>query len=1147
VGEGKGTSAGATLGLMLPRARFGWRLIVITVLVSLLAVWAGGIDPVAGLILGAGVLAGRFAIRRRGRRTVRWVAGGVSVFAVVGAGSVAAATMHWHIPRSPLLVRSSSTSRPPADSGAVPRREVLGFVASDESDSVAGVDRDAAALSELAATGVTLGAVPGSLAGVAASDTLLRSHLNGARGYLVVSNYDDASGDFNGRRAEVMLASPSARAAVVAGLRAMVTRQGWDGVVLDLESTGIAGRAGLVALTGQLHAALAGRAVIVAVPAWEATDTGAAAGIDLAGLAASADRIVWMAYDQHDPSGAAGPVGDLRWTRVSVSQALRSVPADKLLLGVAGYGYLWPASGSPSELTYPALAALAAGPGAVDRYDPAAGERHVVTADGGQAWFQDARSMQDRARLASQLHLAGLAVWRIGSEESGSLGQLPGPVLKHDGLSLDGRIVQQVHGAGAIALTFDDGPDPTWTPQILDILERRHVPGTFFVIGREAESSPDLVRREVDDADIIANHTYSHPDMNQIPQWRAKLEIVADEAVLQGITGRKPLLFRSPYGNGDANLRGAPSRNQLAASLGMHAIGWTDDPTDWARPGVARIVDAAVAQAGDSGVILLHDGGGNRAQTVAALPLIIDRLRAQGYTFTTADALDGDVVQPYASRDSGWSKVRGLAVVTGFRLAFGLTVSLRWLVLVIALLSIARLVVTVPLAFVHRSRGRRAPSSTSNRSSISVLIPAHNEAAVIGKALAALAALPAAEAPGEIIVIDDGSSDDTARIAAAHWTAAVAASPSAAASRALVTPQAGTLRVISQVQAGKAAALNAGIAAANGQIVVVLDADTIVTPGMLPALAGHFDDSDVGAVAGNVKVGNRRGLLARLQAAEYVTSLNLDRRAQAVLNTVAVVPGAAGAFRRQALLEVGGYPTGTLVEDADLTVRLLRAGWRIPYEARAVAWTEAPQSIVDALRQRRRWAFGTVQLLFAHADIVGRRSAGPVGVLGLPWTMITQVLLPAAAPIADLYLLYLLLSGDAGPATVTLLLSGLLDVAVVALAVALEGEDWRMIVTAPALRWIWRPLLVVAVAGSVRRWLRGESHRWAPSRRYATVLIPGQLRLQELVTVPPIRGAATGSIVQAGAHATSGSVVPPASLATAEVLASPTRGGDRVR
>jgi peptidoglycan/xylan/chitin deacetylase (PgdA/CDA1 family)/spore germination protein YaaH/GT2 family glycosyltransferase len=1070
-------------GPVLPgasRSRLGWRLITLTVLVSLVVVAAGGVDPVAGVILCTGVVLGRIAIRRRGRRTVRRLLVAVSMLAVVGAGGVAAATVHWRVPRSPLLVRwgaGPTRANVVTGSGGPAGTEVLGFVASDEADSVAGEDRDAASVSELAATGLTLGAQPGTLSGAPVNDSLLRAHLNSARGYLVVSNYDDAAGDFNGARAEAMLSSPSARGHVVGALRAQATAQGWDGIVLDLESIGPGARAGLVSFTRELHAALAGRPVVVAVPAWEVTDQQTGSGFDLTGLAAVADRIVWMAYDQHDPSSGPGPVGDLAWTRASLLEALRRVPAGKLLLGVAGYGYVWPASGKPGELSYPAVAALAARPGSRSGYDPVSGELHVVTADGAQAWFQDARSFAERVRLADRLHLAGVALWRVGSEQPGTLGGVPGRVLQHSGLSLDGRTVLRVHGAGAIALSFDDGPDPTWTPQILDILDREHVPGTFFVIGRAAESSPDLVRREVDAGYVVGNHTYSHPDMNAIPDWRARLEIVADQAVLQGITGRKPLLFRSPYGNGDISTHGAASRNQLASSLGLHAVGWTDDPTDWATPGVAKIVDAAVAQATDSGVILLHDGGGNRSQTVAALPLIIERLRAQGYTFTTADAVDGDVVQPYASRDSGWSKVRGLAVVTGFRLVFGLAVSLRWLILAIALASIARLVLSLPLAFVHRRRERRLPPEPAvARLPVSVLIPAHNEAAVIAKALAALAALPLSDGLDEIIVIDDGSTDETARIASA-------------AARAQEGP---ILTVISQPQAGKAAALNTGIAAAHNDVLVVLDADTVVTPGMLPTLAAPFADPRVGAVAGNVKVGNRRGLLGQLQAAEYVTSLNLDRRAQAVLNAVAVVPGAAGAFRRQALLAVGGYPTETLVEDADLTVRLLRAGWRIPYESRAVAWTEAPQSVRDALKQRRRWAFGTIQVLFAHADIVGRRRGGAVGVLGLPWTLLTQVLLPATAPVADLYLTYLLLSGDAGAAAVTLLLSAVLDVVVVGLAVWIEGEDWRMVIAAPALRWAWRPLLVVAVAGSLKRWLRGESHRWAPSRRYASVRLPEQ-------------------------------------------------------
>jgi cellulose synthase/poly-beta-1,6-N-acetylglucosamine synthase-like glycosyltransferase len=296
--------------------------------------------------------------------------------------------------------------------------------------------------------------------------------------------------------------------------------------------------------------------------------------------------------------------------------------------------------------------------------------------------------------------------------------------------------------------------------------------------------------------------------------------------------------------------------------------------------------------------------------------------------------------------------------------------------------------------------------------------------------------------------------------------------------------------VIREPQLGKASALNAGIAAAEGDVVVVLDADTVLTPGFLAAVLPHFADPQVAAVAGNVKVGNRHSFLARLQALEYIVSLNLDRRAQAQLNIISVVPGAAGAFRRQALLAVGGYPTDTLVEDADLTTALLLAGWRIPYEASAVAWTEAPERFSAVLRQRRRWSYGTVEVAAKHAGRMLDPGAGRVGLLGLPWMVASQVVLPVAGPLADVFLLYLLLVGDMGIAMVILGLALLIDLVVVAVAVLAEGEDRRLLLWVPFLRLVWRPLQLFAVFRSVGRWSLGGAERWRKIERYGTVELP---------------------------------------------------------
>ena len=269
---------------------------------------------------------------------------------------------------------------------------------------------------------------------------------------------------------------------------------------------------------------------------------------------------------------------------------------------------------------------------------------------------------------------------------------------------------------------------------------------------------------EVDDGHVIGDHTYSHPDLAKSADWRSRLEISGAAWVVEGETGRRPLLFRSPYGNGDA----APSRrkkgaDQLASDLGFHPVGWTDDTDDWEQHGPDTIVHAALSQLSERTIILLHDGGGKRDQTVAALPRIIDALKARGYLFTTADALDGATPGPYAVRKGIAASVRGLGVVTGFRLQLALRRLMLWVAVATALGSLLRLLLAAPLALVHRFRRRRPLAAGGPLPPATVIIPAFNEELVIAKAIAAVSRLD--PAPAELIVVDDGSTDGTAEVA----------------------------------------------------------------------------------------------------------------------------------------------------------------------------------------------------------------------------------------------------------------------------------------------------------------------------------------------------------------------------------------------
>ena len=248
--------------------------------------------------------------------------------------------------------------------------------------------------------------------------------------------------------------------------------------------------------------------------------------------------------------------------------------------------------------------------------------------DGTVLWWSDNRSIATIAGIAVKHHLEGAAVWELSTTESlvSIAATLPlDRVVINSSLA---RGVTQISARGLVALTFDDGPDSTWTPQILAILAKYNVPATFFDIGMNAEANPGLVQQEISSGNIVGNHTYSHLDLTAIPQWRAQLEIKANNWVLQGITGREPDLFRSPYGAQELTDAQSAAHQDLAASLGMQPVGWNVDSLDWTRPGVARIVANATGSTAAAQIILMHDGGGDRSQTVAALPLIIEALRA---------------------------------------------------------------------------------------------------------------------------------------------------------------------------------------------------------------------------------------------------------------------------------------------------------------------------------------------------------------------------------------------------------------------------------------------------------------------------------------------------------------------------------------
>ena len=244
-----------------------------------------------------------------------------------------------------------------------------------------------------------------------------------------------------------------------------------------------------------------------------------------------------------------------------------------------------------------------------------------------------------------------------------------------------------------------------------------------------------------------------------------------------------------------------------------------------------------------------------------------------------------------------------------------------------------------------------------------------------------------------MLVVDDGSTDGTPEKV-----------------ESLGIPN---VRVLRQKNSGKPEALNAGIRAAKHEIIIMIDGDTVFEPDTVRLLAQPFADPTVGAVAGNVKIANRDELIGRMQHIEYVVGFNIDRRVQDVTGSIITVPGAGGSFRRKALLQVGGMSTDTLAEDTDLTIALGRAGWRVVFEERARAWTEAPATMAQLWKQRYRWSYGTMQAMWKHRGAVRQKGfAGKVGRRGLAHVAAFHILLPLTAPLVDVFFLYGLVFAD---------------------------------------------------------------------------------------------------------------------------------------
>jgi poly-beta-1,6 N-acetyl-D-glucosamine synthase len=634
-----------------------------------------------------------------------------------------------------------------------------------------------------------------------------------------------------------------------------------------------------------------------------------------------------------------------------------------------------------------------------------------------------------------------------------------GPILAWDGDRLTSR---ESEVGKRVALTFDDGPDPRWTPRIAATLRRLHAPATFFVVGSKVVSHPEVVQRLRRDGFEVGNHTFTHADVSALPGWERRLQLGLTDNALAGAVGIRPRLFRPPY----SSVPAAASEKQAAAleqvaRLGYDVVLADFNGEDWRRPGVDEIVAATTPQGDRGGIVLLHDGGGDRSQTIGAIERLVPALRARGFELVTVSELAGLSREQAEVPVGGWGRARGHLLIGSLDVARWTTNILALLLLIVALLFVARVFLLLVFARRHARLVRAPGQREAFTPPVSVVVPAFNEAVGIERTVRSLAASDYPEL--EILVVDDGSSDGTAEIV-----------------DRLGLPQVTVLR---QSNAGKPAALNHGIEVARHEIVVMVDADTIFEPETIGHLVQSFRSPEVGAVSGNTKVGNRGGLLGRWQHIEYVMGFNLDRRLYDVLQCMPTVPGAIGAFRREALADVGGVSGETLAEDTDLTLALGRAGWRVVYEENARAWTEAPATLRGLWRQRYRWCYGTLQSVWKHRAALWRRGEERIGRRGLPYLVSFQIALPMLAPLIDVFSLYGILFLD--PLSVLgfwIVFTGL-QLLLGWYAFKLDHESPKVLWAMPVQQFVYRQLMYLVVVESVLTALQGTRLHWRPIAR----------------------------------------------------------------
>ena len=401
---------------------------------------------------------------------------------------------------------------------------------------------------------------------------------------------------------------------------------------------------------------------------------------------------------------------------------------------------------------------------------------------------------------------------------------------------------------------------------------------------------------------------------------------------------------------------------------------------------------------------------------------------------------------------------------------FGLLAFMGYVFLTTTVLGAFRLLFLIYFSKKQHRRVRKETRNTGFKPSVSVVIAAYNEEKVIVSTVRSVLANTYEDL--EVIVVNDGSIDCTSKVVEDAFRD---------------NPRVVLLEI---ANGGKSSALNLGFRKASGEIVLAFDADTVVNREAISLMVSHFADETVGAVSGNVKVGNVHNLLTKWQYIEYVIGFNLERRAFAELNCITVVPGAIGAWRKAYVEACGYFKSDTLAEDTDMTLALLRKGYAVRYEEKALAYTEAPGDLRSLMKQRYRWSYGILQSLWKHRDMMFDTEHKTLGFIALPNMWLFQYVFQTLSPLADLILIFGLFSSRAPVFIAYYLVLLLLDYMTAIYAFRLEKLNIGILVWLLPQRIIYRALMVYTNFRAIFNAMKGLQVGWNKLKRKGDVKKP---------------------------------------------------------